>query len=172
MKQFRTSGHDRSTAPTRPPRQARSWRRGFALVEATIALSMLTVVGLMLLKLSLNILSPRQWVLHQSLADAYMTYERSYAERVPFATLVANGSPWPVHPTLSTTQGEIGRLPGFTLVELTLAITLGLMIASMAMALFNQQLAFLRIYRVQDFLTEEAPIINLHAITYSGATTQ
>jgi prepilin-type N-terminal cleavage/methylation domain-containing protein len=51
---------------------------------------------------------------------------------------------------------------GFTLVELTLAITIGLMIASMAMALFNQQLAFLRIYRIQDFLTEEAPIINLH----------
>ena len=92
-------------------------------MEATIALSMLTVVGLMLLKLSLNILSPRQWVLHQSLADAYMTYERSYAERVPFATLVANGSPWPVHPTLTTTQVEIGRLPGGAVVTGTVART-------------------------------------------------
>jgi hypothetical protein len=117
------SGHGRNLAQIRPQRKAGSWRRGFALVEATIALSMLTIVGLMLLKLSLNILAPRQWVLHQSLADAYMTYERSYAERVPFATLVANGSPWPVHPTLSTTQVEIGRLPGGAVVTGTVART-------------------------------------------------
>lgn len=104
--------HPANLAQTRRQRKAGSWRRGFALVDATIALSMLTVVGLLMLKLSLNILHPRQWVLHQSLADAYMTYERSYAERVPFSTLVGGASPWPTAPTLSTTEVEIGRLPG------------------------------------------------------------
>ncbi|MEO0018608.1 MAG: hypothetical protein RLZZ522_1891 [Verrucomicrobiota bacterium] len=92
-------------------------------MEATVALSILTVVGLMLLKLSLNILSPRQWVLHQSLADAYMTYERSYAERVPFATLVAAGSEWPAHPALGTRVVEIGTLPGGALVTGTVTRT-------------------------------------------------
>jgi hypothetical protein len=41
-------------------------------------------------------------------------------------------------------------------------------IASMAMALFNQQLTFLKIFRVQEFLTEEAPIINLHVSKLVG----
>jgi hypothetical protein len=57
---------------------------------------------------------------------------------------------------------------GFTLIEMTLALTLGMAIAAMAMALFNQQLAFLRIYRAQDFLTEEAPVINLHVSKLVG----
>jgi hypothetical protein len=33
-------------------------------------------------------------------------------------------------------------------------------IAAMTLLLFNQQLAFVRIFRAQDFLTREAPIIN------------
>lgn len=57
---------------------------------------------------------------------------------------------------------------GFTLVELTLALAVGMMIASMAMALFNQQLAFLRIYGAQRFLTEEAPLISLHVSKLVG----
>ena len=36
-----------------------------------MALSMLTVLGLVLLKLSLNILHPRQWILQQTVTDAY-----------------------------------------------------------------------------------------------------
>jgi hypothetical protein len=111
-------------AQRRPAGKAGSRRRGFALVEATIALSILTVIGLMLLKLSLNILSPRQWVLHQSLADAYMSYERSYAERVPFSTLTAGlGSPWPTFPGQATSVVEIGRLPGGTVVTGTVTRT-------------------------------------------------
>ena len=82
------------------------------LIEAMLSLSILTVLGLTLLKLSLNILHPRQWVLQQTLSDAYMTYERSYAERVPFETLLSNNSPWPAYPTTNTTVVEIGRLPG------------------------------------------------------------
>lgn len=60
------------------------------------------------------------------------------------------------------------RQRGVTLIELTLAISIGMAIASMAMALFNQQLTFLRIFRVQEFLTEEAPVINLHVSKLVG----
>ena len=83
------------------------------LVEAMMALSILTVLGLVLLKLSLNILHPRQWVLQQTVTDAYLTYERAYAERIPFETLLAERlalaglSRPPAPPTV-----EIGRLPG------------------------------------------------------------
>ena len=80
-----------------------------------MSLSILTVIGLVLLKLSLNILAPRQWVVLQSVTDAYMTYERAFAERIPFENLLANDSPWPAS-TASTTNKtsaviEIGRLP-------------------------------------------------------------
>jgi len=82
------------------------------LVESMLALSILTVLGLVLLKLSLNILHPRQMVLQQVLTDAYLTCERASAERIPFDSLLADNSPWPEFPTTSTTQEEIGRLPG------------------------------------------------------------
>ncbi len=85
------------------------------MVEAMISLTVLTVLGMILLKLSLNILSPRQWVLQQSVTDAYMTYERAYAERIPFESLVASNSPWPDYatgnPKTSTLTVEVGRLP-------------------------------------------------------------
>ena len=87
-------------------------RRGFVLVEATLALSILTVLGLLMLKMSLNILTPRQWGLSQTLSDAHLTYERAYAQRIPFETLTGPNSPWPLHPSTSTTVVEIGRLPG------------------------------------------------------------
>jgi hypothetical protein len=92
------------------------------MVEAMISLSILTVLGLVLLKLSINILHPRQWVLQQAISDAYMTYERAYAERIPFEKLVAADSPWPASTitigavagvvNVSTVQVEVGRLPG------------------------------------------------------------
>ncbi len=93
------------------------------LVESMLSLSILTVLGLVLLKLSMNILHPRQWGLQQSLTDAYLTYERSYAERVPFETLTSSNSPWPLYPTVSRSSVEIGRLPGGTIVLGTLIRT-------------------------------------------------
>jgi hypothetical protein len=86
-------------------------RRGMVLVEATMSLSIITLLGLVLLKLSLNILHPRQWVLHQTVTDAYMTYERALAERIPFEDLVGENSPWPVFPNTKTRVETIGRLP-------------------------------------------------------------
>ncbi len=83
-----------------------------------MALSILTVIGLVLLKLSLNILHPRQWILQQSVTDAHMTYERAYAERIPFEILTASNSPWPdfsASPKTAVTPNVIiGRLPGGT----------------------------------------------------------
>jgi len=49
---------------------------------------------------------------------------------------------------------------GYTLVELSLAMMTGMMIAAMLLAIFNQQVAFLKIFSAQSFLTSEAPIIN------------
>lgn len=77
-----------------------------------MALSLLSVVGLLLLKLSLNVIHPRQYTLQQVLSDSYMTFERARAERIPFENLVAVDSPWPAFPAVAQETVEIGRLPG------------------------------------------------------------
>lgn len=58
---------------------------------------------------------------------------------------------------------------GYTLVELTLAMGIGMMVAGMSLLLFNQQMAFMRIFRAQDFLTREAPLINNYVVRVIGA---
>ena len=77
-----------------------------------MALSILTLIGLVALKISMNILTPRQWGLQQTLTAAYLTYERAYAERDPFETLTGDSSDWPAFPQTRATVVEIGRLPG------------------------------------------------------------
>lgn len=81
-----------------------------------MALSLLVVLGLVMLKISLNILAPRQWMLQQAVTDAYMSYERALAERIPFDSLVASDSPWPASTASTvnkiTSTVEVGRLPG------------------------------------------------------------
>ncbi len=57
---------------------------------------------------------------------------------------------------------------GFTLIELTIAIMMGLATGTMVIALFNQQLAFLRIFKAQRFLTEEAPLISMYVSRLVG----
>ena len=104
--------HAQKMGKKRQLRKARSLVRGFVMIEAVMALSILTVVGLCLLKLSLNVLYPRQWILQQTVTDAYMTYERAYAERIPFEDLLASNSPWPVFPATTSTVLELGKLPG------------------------------------------------------------
>ena len=56
----------------------------------------------------------------------------------------------------------------FTLVELSLAIGIGMAISAVSLALFQQQLTFLNIFRSQSFLTEEVPIINMHVSKLVG----
>ncbi len=107
----------------RPFRKARSLRRGFLMVEAMMGLSLLTVVGLCMLQLSLNILHPRQYILEQTVTDAYLSYERAYAERIPFENLLAADSPWPTYPALTSTVVEFGKLPGGKIISGTLVRT-------------------------------------------------
>jgi len=75
-------------------------------------MSLLSVVGMILLKLSLNVIHPRQYALQQVLSDSYLTFERAKAERIPFEDLVSQNSAWPQYPTLSTEEVEVGKLPG------------------------------------------------------------
>jgi hypothetical protein len=49
-----------------------------------------------------------------------------------------------------------------------MAIMLGLATGTMLLALFNQQLAFLKLYKTQNFLTDEAPIISSYVSRLVG----
>ena len=57
---------------------------------------------------------------------------------------------------------------GFTLIELSVAIVMGMAIGSLTLTLFNQQLAFLKIYQAQNFLTDEAPVISVYVSKLVG----
>ena len=57
---------------------------------------------------------------------------------------------------------------GFTLIELSVAMMIGMMIGAMVLAMFNQQLAFLNIYKAQDFLSVEAPVISTYVSKLVG----
>jgi len=104
--------HKRSLIRSGDFRKQRRTNKGFALVEATMAMALLSVTGLLLLTLSLNVIQPRQYSLQQILSDSYLTFERAQAERIPFGSLLANDSPWPVSPAVSNETVEIGKLPG------------------------------------------------------------
>ncbi len=55
-----------------------------------------------------------------------------------------------------------------TLIELTLAIMIGAVVAAIMLAMFNQQLAFLRIFNIQSFLNQEAPLVSMHVSRMIG----
>lgn len=57
---------------------------------------------------------------------------------------------------------------GLTLVELTVAMSIGMVIAGLVLAMFNQQLTFLRIFGIQNFLNEEAPLVSMHVSRIVG----
>jgi hypothetical protein len=57
---------------------------------------------------------------------------------------------------------------GFTLIEMTIGLMIGLSTGVMILAMFNQQLAFLKIFRAQTFLTEEAPIVSMYVSRLIG----
>lgn len=109
---------DHSVACFKSFRKQRSWQPGMVLVEATAALSLLTIVGMILFTLTMNVITPRQYALQQVLSDAYLTFERAQAQRIPFETLISNDeSPWPIFPDVDTEEIEIGKLPGGRVVE-------------------------------------------------------
>lgn len=57
---------------------------------------------------------------------------------------------------------------GFTLVELAIGLMIGMGTAVMMLAVVNQQLAFLKIFKTQNFLTQEAPIISMYVSRLIG----
>jgi len=57
---------------------------------------------------------------------------------------------------------------GFTLIELSLVMMMGMLTSAMVLALFNQQLTFLSIYNAQNFLASEAPIISMYVSRLVG----
>lgn len=61
---------------------------------------------------------------------------------------------------MKTLKNTIKR--GFTLLELSLAIMLGMTVSAVLLAMLNQQITFLKVFRAQSFLNEEAPIISHH----------
>ena len=69
---------------------------------------------------------------------------------------------------MRTTPQRRRRRGGYTLMELSLAMAVGILIAGMSLLIFNQQMAFIRIFRAQDFLTREAPLINNYVIRVIG----
>lgn len=77
-----------------------------------MSLAMLTVLGLALLKLSLNVTVPRQWTLQGAITDAYMTIEKATAQRQSFDAITKTGSLWPAYPSVTTSTVTFGRLPG------------------------------------------------------------
>lgn len=87
------------------------------MLEAAYALSFLTALSLVLLKLSINITHPRQWTLQQTVTDAYLTYEKAWAQRLPYSDLLADDSPWPAYPAKSEVTVELGKLPGGAAIE-------------------------------------------------------
>jgi hypothetical protein len=96
---------------------------GSVLLEATYAMTFLAGLSLILLKLSINVTAPRQWTLQQTVSDAYMTYEKAWAQRLPFSDLLADASPWPEYPAKSEVQVELGKLPGGEPIQATVIRT-------------------------------------------------
>lgn len=69
-------------------------KRGSFLIETSIAVALLIGISAFLLKGTLDVMAPRNWTIHQSFSDAYLTYEEAYAKRIPFDTLIGAASPW------------------------------------------------------------------------------
>ena len=82
------------------------------IVELTLALALLSAIGITVFKSSLDLMAPRQWTIYQNISDAYISYEQAYAERVSFEVMTSGSSPWPVYPSRTTTDVEIGKFPG------------------------------------------------------------
>lgn len=80
-----------------------------------LALGLLTAIGLFLLKGTLDVMPPRNWIIMQNVTDSYLTYEEAYAKRISFDEFTAAGSAWPLLDPVSPNTGisvVIGKAPG------------------------------------------------------------
>jgi hypothetical protein len=92
--------------------RSRSRQRGSALIEISMSYATLVIVALLTFKASVNAVSGQAWTVKQTMTDAFITRETALASRIPFDTLVGSSSPWPNHPTVSTSTVSLGKLPG------------------------------------------------------------
>lgn len=60
------------------------------------------------------------------------------------------------------------RRQGISLIEMTVAMGIGIMMSAILMAMVNQQLAFIRVFNAQSFLGEEAPMISMYVGRMAG----
>ena len=89
-------------------------QRASVLIEVAIAYGTLVTVAVLTLKAAVNTTSSQAWTVKQSMSDAYLTRETSLASRIPFDDATGDGSLWALHPNVTTSSVEIGKLPGGT----------------------------------------------------------
>ena len=104
-----------------PPNRKRA--HGIAILEVTVALTALLILGLLLLKATLNVTQAQQWTIIQAMSDAFMTQETAVAKRAPFREITGGLAGWPVSPDVSTQTIILGRLPGGNAITATLRRT-------------------------------------------------
>lgn len=88
---------------------------GSLLLEASVALGLVTTLALLLMRGSLLAITGNQWAVMQTLTDACLTRETALATRLPFADITAEGSLWAVPVSLGEVAGQpvtLGRLAG------------------------------------------------------------
>lgn len=93
----------------------RPLRTGSLLIELSVALGFTTMLALLMMRSSLLAISGNQWTVMQTLTDAYMSREAALANRMPFAQVEADASPWPEMTNeagVSEQTVTIGRLAG------------------------------------------------------------
>lgn len=96
---------------------------GSLLLEASVALGLVTTLALLLMRGSLLAITGNQWAVMQTLTDACLTRETALAARLPFADITAEGSLWAAPATLGDVTGQpvtLGRLAGGESVDGTL----------------------------------------------------
>lgn len=84
-------------------------------MEVSVALGLTVFLALMLMRGSLLAISGNQWIVYQTLSDAYLTRETALANRIPMSELTASTSLWPDqnkdNPPFSAQTVTLGVLP-------------------------------------------------------------
>ncbi len=88
------------------------FRRGSLLLEICISIGLASFLALFVLRSSLLAIASNQWIVMQTLTDAFMSGETALATRVPFAELEAAGSTWPAQSESLSVPIELGKITG------------------------------------------------------------
>ncbi|HEY1084842.1 MAG TPA: hypothetical protein VGE29_21440 [Prosthecobacter sp.] len=90
-------------------------RRGSLLLEASVALGLVTALALLLMRGSLLAITGNQWAVMQTLTDACLSREAALAARLPFEDISADTSLWPVSAgtdSIAPQPVELGKMAG------------------------------------------------------------